>query len=363
MNREEPPDRNGVLRQWYLAALLHDVGYGVEMLIGVRRLLRFFGNSAALAKLECDLCQAVDQLSATLVDERFVLYTAEDAPGEDHGIVAARHLHALLEKIANDDPSVRSRDYAPAVRAIALHNSRKKTVVFEDDPLAFLLIICDTIQEWGRPRLSFSTAPAEMLSALRGREANEGYLDGPLEAVGLNAEPSGNGTFQITPGATGLHFVLKYDDNIRWNAGVFNLWLDSSCNFQRLDFKGLPVDFGIDVEYVTPLYRASPSANAEQQFHRLRDAVRETHMTFLEDWFPTRAGAADTITNDAVTYACTTPTGPSAREHLTLHLRMLSTPKRITRNIGAFRERLQAWRRYNEDREFDGDYAAPERCD
>lgn len=44
-------------------------------------------------------------------------------------------------------------------------------------------------------------------------------------------------------------------------------------------------------------------------------------------------------------------------QHLMLHLRQLSKKKLITKDIAAFRERLKGRKRYNEDRDFSGDYA------
>jgi hypothetical protein len=45
---------------------------------------------------------------------------------------------------------------------------------------------------------------------------------------------------------------------------------------------------------------------------------------------------------------------------LTLHLRELSQQRPIAAGMDEFRECLARWKRFNEDREFAGDYAAPE---
>jgi len=37
-----------VLRLWYLVALLHDVGYGIDALKGIRDLMNFFENARPL---------------------------------------------------------------------------------------------------------------------------------------------------------------------------------------------------------------------------------------------------------------------------------------------------------------------------
>ena len=99
-------------------------------------------------------------------------------------------------------------------------------------------------------------------------------------------------------------------------SGVFYVWLDATLNFQRLDFKGLPLD--IKVTYKTPVPKSTPSGmGAPQcQMHRLRDAAHETHMGFLTDWFPDELigskDGSDIFSNGAVTY-CYNRKGASGR--------------------------------------------------
>ena len=42
---------------------------------------------------------------------------------------------------------------------------------------------------------------------------------------------------------------------------------------------------------------------------------------------------------------------------LTLHLRKLSELEPVTASMGTFRSFIEKWRRYNNDRDFTGDYA------
>jgi len=356
--------RTRVLRLWYLAALLHDVGYGVDLLQGVQDLLKFFKNAKALQGLGDDLSRACDNVSKRIGKKGFVDYEAEDKVVQDHGVVAALHLQELLKGIAKDDPSVVVKEYEPAIRAIALHNSRKHTVAFKKDPLAFLLIVCDTIQEWNRLQLSFATAPASILARLRERGVREEELTGPLDSVAVNAKrrkPGDVRRFALDGTPRTLRFTLTYSEEVNRNANVFHLWLDASRNFQRLDFKGLPKKFDIQVEYVTPLYRKrEPGASEEQQMHRLRDAADRTHMGFLDEWFP-NVKQGEVMTNGAVEHGVKEASGNGRRmEHLSLNLRALSKKKRITKDIGEFHKSLRRWHRYSEDRDFAGDYGAPE---
>ena len=64
------------------------------------------------------------------------------------------------------------------------------------------------------------------------------------------------------------------------------------------------------------------------------------------------------VSNGAVEYIGeSTKGGLADKERLILHLRELTKKKRITKDIEKFRNHLKEWKRYNEDRDFSGDYA------
>lgn len=76
--------------------------------------------------------------------------TAKVQDGEtcyDHGILGAANLAALLLSIEQDNSILNA-----AIRAIGIHNGPAchETVNAAEDPLAFLLILCDEFQEWDR---------------------------------------------------------------------------------------------------------------------------------------------------------------------------------------------------------------------
>jgi len=361
LSSAEDGSHRHILRLWYVAALLHDVGYGIDVLESVRKLLVFFKNTPPLNGLLDRLGTDLVQLSKDLEAAGLALYTAADRPGEDHGVIAAWHLEKLLERAAQKDARLDRQDYWPAIRAIAMHNSRKHTVRFSEDPLAFLLVLADTLQEWNRPRLGTGSAPSYILWRLLDQGARNEHLTGPLDAVRLSVLPlPGNGAFRLEHYARPLRFTLTFNDEIHSDAGVFNLWLDASCNLQRLDFAGLPAKFDVEIEYRTPLFLRESGAVREEQFYCLRDAARETHMTFLQRWFPEQK-RRDAMTNGAVTWVVEdAPEASQRTETLTLHLRKLSETKPFGGAIEDFRRLLTKWKRFNEDREFAGDYAAPE---
>ncbi|MEA2070486.1 MAG: hypothetical protein U9O98_04270 [Asgard group archaeon] len=72
----------------------------------------------------------------------------------DHGVIGAL---ALLRSIGSIDYIKDNKDelegYIKAAQAIAVHNfkDRLHDFTFENNPLAFLLVLIDEMQEWGRP--------------------------------------------------------------------------------------------------------------------------------------------------------------------------------------------------------------------
>jgi hypothetical protein len=368
-----PDEEIPVLRLWYIAALLHDVGHGMEVLNSSREYFKFFKHSEALKSLQDSFEEAARKLSDAkeldkvgISEERRKvkdLGTEKNhGIGEDHGVIGALHLQTLLEHIHVEEPNVDPEKYKPAVQAIALHNLRRREdkISFSRQPLAFLLAVCDQLQEWRRLRLAYATSPQWMLSRLRGASGETNIAEGSVSSMktDLHVESGATGDIHLMfqpngEGDSSLAFMLNYDNGINRNSGIFSTWLDATLNFQRLDFTGLPLD--ISVTYSTPLYNNDGHNPAQPQLHRLRNAAFETHMSFLMDWFPDKPGkinGKDCMTNGAVSYLIN-----GDREELTLHLRNLAGKGLMTKNLRAFQDCLKEWKLYNEDRDFPGDYA------
>jgi hypothetical protein len=234
----------------------------------------------------------------------------------------------------------------PAIHAIAWHNSHKMRVSFDKDPLAFLLILCDTLQEWERPKFEYSMSPSFLLSTLRSGDAIM-YGLGKQPTTKLSIHCKGDFTIQ---------FKLQFDDGILANSSVFKVWIDTTANLQRLSFgDSSPFQKGIEIHFRTPITLDSNN-NPIYQLHRLREAARETHMHFLKKWFPFKVDG-EFLSNKAVRWRI--PDDVSKHEELILNLGELSLLNPITADMKAFYKHLTQWRRYQEDRKFTGDYAAP----
>jgi hypothetical protein len=329
--------REEVLRAWYLASLVHDVGYAVDVLKSAAEMLRFFECSKPLKDLTKGVEDAINTLSANLTTG---LANVEQ-PGRDHGVVAAEHLEQLIHMVSEKLPPWPG--YEHSVRAIRVHNVHSEAVEFRKEPLAFLLVLCDTIQEWNRPHLRHATAPSEILTSLFGAESHDALkTTGPLKRVSVNIKPDGE-KLSIEPLGQ-LKFDLEFGPEIQKDAGVFNLWLSNCSDLQRLKMDGLP--FNIVLQYQTPQFRVGLS-HPQRQMDRLRQAADETHLSVLTDWFPNGEK------NPAIQYE----TDDDVSETLTVDVRKLTEKRRIRADMDAIRKLLSTWKHYSDDRDFAGDYA------
>lgn len=341
-----------VVKLWYITALLHDVGYGIDALKSLLDFLKFFKNAPSLEKLSVQISDLIDVISEELNNENKLEYGKIKSSAKDHGIISAHHLFALLCKISDDDPTVDLNEYKHVINAISLHNYRKNKISFNSEPLAFLLILCDTLQEWKRMQLNYSNSPLNIISSLLGNSIHKDDLLGPfkemyIENIKYNQKDD---SFQLEKGKP-LIFKLIYDEKINKNTGVFSLWLDASCNLQRLDYSDFPFD--IAIEYITPLFRKN--GKELKQLHRLRNLKNELHLGFLHNWMP-EINNNGILTNlsRAVEYKYDENI---CKERLTLNLRQLTLNKAITKDISEFYKRLPEWKHYHDDKEFVGDYA------
>ncbi len=360
-----PKNKKDVLRLWYLAALLHDTGYAIDVMGSSLKFLGFFQYLSAPRDLNSVFKATLKQLSPQIQQELDIKIDEKNNSDveSDHGIVGALALHSLLGHIASDDKSVHLKDYIPAIQAIALHNLRRQcdTICFNKHPLAFLLALCDQLQEWRRPRLPYSSSPDLLLASLNGGLPHTANLDGGFKSmhITMQADPintQGNIYTQFctdTIGRPHIEFTLEYDERINRNSNIFQTWLDATLNFQRFDFEGFPLE--ITTTFITPCYKHDTTHISQSQMHRLRNAVHETHMPFMDRWFPTNQVACkrNCLTNGAVTYIY-----DEARDTdtVSLALRNLSQKPLITMGIKAFWDHMHEWQHFNDDRDFPGDY-------
>ena len=172
--------KNSIEDMWLLASTYHDYNYNIQnyndwIATFFQNTLFLDKNPSSLKLEECyvkedymfktkELCDAFENLT---IDRTTLLFFYEKIiDDKNHGLLGALSLLKLFDK--KHTTGIHRKALLQAARAIALHDediwqhfsgrsesdfSQKhflETLHFEKDPLSFLLIFCDTIQEWGR---------------------------------------------------------------------------------------------------------------------------------------------------------------------------------------------------------------------
>jgi len=182
---------NPIEDMWLFASSYHDYNYNIqnydEWINTFFEKTLFLNENPSRLKLdECyvkedymfktkELCEAfglnVDKITLLFFYEKII-------NKKNHGLLGALSLLKLFDQ--NYPPKIKRESLIKAARAIALHDediwkhfsgksegdfSQKKALEkleFKDDPLSFLLIFCDTIQEWGRVGRDYEETEARL---------------------------------------------------------------------------------------------------------------------------------------------------------------------------------------------------------
>ncbi len=182
---------NRFLRTWFLISFYHDIGYMVEKLIdlGIEIQRTYFERIGGikLSEIRLTISDELDKIfkdymkiltEGIIIGEnnKFILKQNNDREEQkkiiynellenykmrDHGIMSSLFLHyTIYLDIDSLDNEILKVQYLQELNiaccAIAIHSiekQRKINVNFLKNPFGCLLILCDNIQEWNRPRL------------------------------------------------------------------------------------------------------------------------------------------------------------------------------------------------------------------
>jgi hypothetical protein len=294
---------------WWLAAITHDTAYGIDVLQGTLKLLDYFKNHKPLNDFTKAVQSSVKQLSESLrplAQEEFS--KDESIDKGDHGLIAAGHLAESLSKI---DKKIQDR-YWPAVRAVAMHNSRHPKVDAVRDPIAALLILCDTAQDWWRSQLGFTRSPAEVLSRIVEGGITPSVEDfGPVESFFFSTQVAAvktrvrkvkirwkptihiwNRKKKLT---VTLHYAPWMTEKLECRERALFTWADTTYNLQRVDYSGwaLKLELVQRTPYAEPWRRKDalvPSDEREiTELERFAAMVQEQSGGFLQPWLDAAA--------------------------------------------------------------------------
>jgi hypothetical protein len=378
------------MRKWYLTALLHDIGYAVDVCDSLKDWLEFFTSDAfcALRKqiekvLKGEQAQSSGECVKTIVDDFQKFYEGMqfdreiDKPFKDHGLMGAFHLRTLVSSIQRASEMEMP---AEEINAIAKHNCQRIKIDYAAEPISALLALCDTLQCWWRPQFPhFSLGPAWMMSAM---DRNTRAIDPPRTTSArlmTNIEFVEKKDVLVPQFRGSLVLRLVFDETVNRDSFVFNIWLDALCNLQRVDFSSLP--FNILVQIQTPTYLPRKEKGKVKQMDRLRDAARDTHMAYLEPFLgytnpdveqtaiasvPVNGDISGFCPDRAISYYVRYGTDNNDKplrdrpecELLSFSLKEMDGDRQFFQDsISRFRKDLRRWKRYHDDRLLVGDYS------
>jgi len=339
-----------LMEQWFVASLLHDVGYVIDIGTGWADLLEKFEDKEVLGNLSNRTRKMIEKWGSHIDQWKEWGYKKDDLPGEDHGVVSALHVQSALAEITK--PS--AADYSTALTAIAHHNHLKAKIRFKKERLSVLLVLCDELQEWDRPWLELDRAALALSTVVAFNPAHALQWHKPLSKVTTNlrleSTPDNRARPKIKMAGAILEFSINYSTDIHRNHSIFNAWLGRSRSLERInlgDTDECPLDFHFRM--INPV--ATPSAlfdrdPSEPELTRLGRIVREQRIWSIYRWLkkasnnitppPVGNGPAE----QAVYYENDNKTNS---ETVMLDVRLLKSESLISGDLAEFWKKLARW--------------------
>lgn len=245
------------LRNWYLAALFHDLGYVIEnatQLIAPVDEFKNRGFDDFVEKMTTGFEMAKSSLKHHLEDCQNIFIGKRKTVGNpldfdhinsvDHGVAAWAFLFNWVNDVEPEE------DYTPALEAIARHNLEKQIVNPKKEPITFLLLLCDHLQEWGRPLIGSEPLARSIVESLRYTEKIDFFRKvrvwnlfiAGLEYADSSPNPKKScdvsSLIQFTKPKSGLHFILPHAEASRVEFEPVLSWLFFTRDFQCYNMFG-----------------------------------------------------------------------------------------------------------------------------
>lgn len=241
-------------RHWIVASLLHDAGYGLHLEEDVLKQTQYLDRSDALKSYRDGLKEALGKLEKPLLKEFPNIIPGVRIDKIEHAAASALFVASLHDterrKQLNENWI---KDIAPALKAIVQHNEPVDEVKASQDPLAFLLFLCDRLQEWERPRAEdgFRTSlAAHLLKPTVWSPDTTNLLDHIVVNL-KKKEQNGALGWELPTSNEPLKFGLFFrrDPMDRFEPAL--LWAQNSYDFQNICNKSLKL--GVEIKFHHPL--------------------------------------------------------------------------------------------------------------
>lgn len=279
------------VRNWILSGLLHDIGYTADLHHHLMNHISFMKNSIWLKEYYLDLKEKISE-AGEACSERLDNLLAKPIKlnGKlDHGVISAMHLASIgqlhLGSTEHPDPEW-LEDISEAMVAMIKHNLKKSNGVKIDvteEPLAGLLIICDHLQEWDRPRVDSLRLRQYVTSELFSTGGSTIQKHDIVKFLSCNLCWNKN-DLRMEHQAPGneLHIRIHYKDAEQEKFEPALTWFANCYDFQNIDFSHWPDDFKLTLEVIHPYPTKDPERN---EFELFRDFIRSKELEpFLSRW-------------------------------------------------------------------------------
>lgn len=355
-----------LIRNWFLAALYHDIGYSLDVKEQKVKAKKDEKGEHS-PELDQNTLKEIEQVNALIVikqhniaqlEIRKAKYTALDVPlyvinelegeleeikqlaarrdtlrashisqsydeaepeafdslGYDHGEQSAQHVINILKFL----PSEYLSKFEPAIQAIRKHTRMAENVDALVDPLSFLLILCDELQDWNRPRVDHHKVREGLETQIIFSDVEPLPTRKMMDYLLLHTEWDDQNKSWTIP-ENHLSFNMKYKDADDGQFQPIAIWLLKTYNLQRLH-----VDedlLNITINLIHPTSREFQKSNLLDafEFSILRDFMRD-HKRWreLRNW----------IENDkAIQWSLETDNNKIVTEKLVLSLNRLAGQK------------------------------------
>jgi hypothetical protein len=306
---EDEKSKNTMMN-WILAGLLHDVGYCIGLNRHILFHTAFLRSSPGIRDFQENLQKNYTELEKALIvslNKETKEFDCGNMKAKlDHGVVSAMHLLYLdqvhlEDKMGNAPKPGWKEQTTSAFRAMAMHNLKDEVKIDPSkDPLSFLLLLCDHIQEWDRPRVDSLRLRRFVTSALQ--SPRPGSLDSSTIVRYLKADLSWNQKDKkMTPilSKDSLELSLHYKDSGDEQFEPAWIWCKNSYDFEKVVFDNWPQNFHLVFKTIHPVstkLRIEKKKGGEKEekgevvieyaeMDLLQDYLRETGQeAFLATW-------------------------------------------------------------------------------
>jgi hypothetical protein len=262
-----------VYGNWFLTSLFHDVGYAADVIPQSVRSITYL-KSRYLEQLRNEVLAARRRVGLLINEAALAGFLQTEEDGLDHGVLGYLHLKEILDSGIRE--ASRRQRFSPACQAILKH-SLKVPIEIASEPLSGLLILCDELQEWERPRISsrsFAARSREITSGGEQVEVPLGVISESLTLTGLRIR---GGQFVFT--GDELECVLTYRPPEIGKFWPQVIWVEKCHNLQRLNPSGFPLR--LRLKLLNPYL--NPATSKEYGFEALRNyALKHPEAGLLE---------------------------------------------------------------------------------